>query len=170
MKKLVFVLVTTVLLSFTSSAQAAEIQGTFSLAPHKSDNVGEVVESAVAGMNFFIRHFAREKIARAAVANKEVTITSNGDKLIIRADGRRLPVTSADGARTTYRNRDGDVAHVQTRLEGNRLKQVFTTKKGSRTNLCELSSDGQEMAMKVIIQSVYFERPITYRLVYQKSS
>lgn len=170
MKKLGFVLLTTAWLSFTSGAQAAEIQGTFSLAPHKSDNVVEVVESAVSRMNFFIRHFAREKIAWAAVANKEVTITSNGDKLIIRADGRRLPVTSADGAPTTYRNRDGDVARVQTRLEGNRLEQIFTTGKGSRTNLCELSNDGREMAMKVVIQSVYFERPIIYRLVYQKSS
>jgi len=169
MKIRICILVTITLMSLVSIAQASDLQGTFSLLPRKSDNVGQAVESTVSKMNFVIRPFARKMITEAALPNKNVSITSSGNKLSILADGCQLPTASMDGTRTRYRNPDGVMIDMEMRLEGNRLEQIFATKNGSLTNLCELSQDGQELAVNVVIRSAYFEKPLTYKLVYQKS-
>jgi len=169
MKIQVFALVTITLMSLISMAQASDIQGTFSLLPRKSDNVGQAVESTVSKMNFVIRPFARKMITEAAIPNKKLCITSSGNKLSILADGCQLPVSSMDGTRTKYLNPDGVMIDMRMRLEGNRLEQIFATGNGSMTNLCELSQDGQELAVNVVIRSAYFEKPLTYKLVYEKS-
>lgn len=163
-------LITITLISLVSIAQAADLQGTFSLVLQKSDNVGQAVETTVSKMNIVIRPFAREMITKAAIASKKVSIKSYGNKLSILADGCQLPTTSMDGTRTKYRSHNGGIIEIRMRLEGNRLEQIFATKNGSMTNLCELSQDGQEMAINVVIRSTYFEKPLTYTLIYQKSS
>ncbi len=168
-RQVLCILVTITLFSLVSIAQAADLQGTFSLVLQKSDNIGQAVESTVSTMNVFIRPIARIMITKAAIANKSVSITSSENKLTILADGCKLPTFSMDGTRTKYRSHDGDIIDIRMRLEGNKLEQIFATKNGSMTNLCELSQDGQELAMKVVIRSAYFEIPLTYKLVYQKS-
>jgi len=170
MKRLVFSILTTLSLISVSIAQAADIQGTFLLVPQKSDNVAQIVESTVAKMNLFVRPFAREKIVKAARANKKVSIALSGNKISILADDNALPVTPADGTTIMYRNREGNVLALRMRMLGNKLEQTFVTDKGSRTDLCELSQDGNILEMRVIIRSDYFEEPMTYKLVYYKSS
>lgn len=169
MKMLVCALVTITLMSSVSIAQALDLQGTFSLLQRKSDNVGQAVESTVSKMNFVIRPFARKKITEAAIPNNNISINSSGNKVSILADGCQLPTASIDGSKTKYVNPDGEMIDMRMRMEGNRLEQIFATKNGSMTNLCELSQDGQELAVNVVIQSAYFEKPLTYRLVYQRS-
>jgi hypothetical protein len=169
MKIHVCALITITLISLASIAQASDLQGTFSLLPRKSDNVGQAVESTVSNMNFIIRPIARKMITEAAVPNQNISITSSGNKLSILADGCQLPTSTMDGTRTKYLNPDGVMIDMRMRLEGNRLEQIFATKNGSMTNLCELSQDGQELAVNVVIRSAYFEKPLTYKLVYQKS-
>jgi hypothetical protein len=170
MKRLVFSILTTLSLVSVPIAQAADIQGTFLLVPQQSDNVAQKVESTVSNMNLFIRSFARNKISKAARANQKVSIALSDNGISILADDNLLPVTPTDGTTLTYRNREGDILGLRTRMNGNKLEQTFITDKGSRTNVCELSDDGNILEMRVVIKSEYFDKPMTYKLVYHKSS
>ena len=170
MKRLVFSILTTLSLISVSIAQAADIQGTFLLVPQQSDNVAQKVESTIAQMNLFVRSFARNKISKAARANEKISITLSGNGISILADDNLLPVTPTDGTTLTYQNREGDVLGLRARMQGNKLEQTFITDKGSRTNVCEISNDGNTLEMRVIIRSDYFDNPMTYKLVYCKSS
>jgi hypothetical protein len=170
MKRLVFPILAAVSLAAVCIAQAADIEGTFLLVPQKSDNVVQVVESTVSKMNLFVRSYARKKVSKAAIANKKISIASSGNCISILADDHTLPTTPIDGTRTKYRNHDGDMLDIQMRLYGDTLEQTFITANGSRTNLCELSQDGKVLYMHVVIRSDYFEEPMTYNLVYHKSS
>jgi hypothetical protein len=195
-RQVIFVLVTIVLMSLISIAQfrgrlnrerpedgttrcgretparvqAAEIQGTFLLVPHKSDDIVQLVESTVSKVNAAIRPIARIIIANSIVANKMVSITSSGNTITILADGNQLPTVCIDGTARRYRSPDGDIVNVGMLLEGKRLEQIFSTEYGSMTNLCELSQDGHELTMKIVIRSAYFEKPLTYKLLYEKTS
>ncbi len=170
MKGWVFFIPTAILLASASIAQATDIEGTFLLVPQKSDNVVQIVESTVSRMNFFIRGIAREKIRKAAVVSHKVSITSSEKGITIHADSRTLPTAPADGTRAKYQSRSGDILDVRMRLEGKTLEQTFESRTGTRTNLCELSQDGNELDMRVVIRSDHLEKPITYKLVYQKIS
>ncbi len=170
MKGRVFFIPAVILLASVSIAQAADIQGTFLLVPQKSDNVVQIVESTVSRMNIFIRGIAREKIRKAAKVNQMVSITSSEKGITIHADDRTLPTAPADGTKAIYQSPSGDILDVRMRLEGKRLEQTFQSQTGTRTNLCELSQDGNELDMRVVIRSDHLEKPITYKLVYQKIS
>ena len=170
MKRVVLSILAIFSLTSVSISQAADIQGTFFLAPQQSDNVAQKVESTLARMNLFVRPFARDKISKAARANKKVSISLLDNGIRICADDNVLPVTPADGTTLTYRNREGDVLGLRMRMHDNKIEQTFVTDKGSRTNVCVLSNDGNTLEMHVVINSDYFDAPMTYKLVYHKSS
>ena len=169
MRKLIFSIFVILSLTLVSIAQAADIQGTFLLVPQKSDNVVQKVESTVARMNLFIRAFARDKIAKVARVHKKVSIALADKEISIVADDYALPPAPTDGSILMYHNREGDVLRLRTRLDGNRLEQTFLSDKGSRTNVCELSQDGNTLQMRVVIKSDYFDEPMKYTLVYSKN-
>jgi hypothetical protein len=169
MKRLVFSIVVILSLTLVSIAQAVDIQGTFVLVPQKSDDVVQKVESTVSRMNLFIRAFAKEKIIKVAKAHKIVSIAVEGNEISIVADDHALPSAPTDGSILTYNNREGDVLRLRTRLDGNKLEQTFLGDKGSRTNICELSEDGNTLEMRVVIKSDYFDEPMKYKLVYCKT-
>jgi hypothetical protein len=167
-KRLVFLIFVVLPLTCVPTTKAADIQGTFYLVPQKSDNVAQIEESTLAKMNFFIRPFARDKIDKVARVHKTVTIALSGKEISIGAGDYTLPTTSTDGATLTYHNREGDVLRVRTHLQDNKLEQTFLTDKGSRTNVCTLSQDGNTLEMRVVIKSDYFDQPMKYKLVYRK--
>ena len=169
MRKLIFSIFVILSLTLVSIAQAADIQGTFLLVPQKSDNVVQKVESTVARMNLFIRAFARDKITKAARVHERVSIALAGKEISIVVDDNALPPAPTDGSLLIYHNREGDVLRLRTRLDGNKLEQTFLSDKGSRTNVCELSQDGNILQMRVVIKSDYFDEPMKYTLVYCKN-
>ena len=169
MKRLVFCILAAFSLILVSNAQAADIQGTFLLVPQESDNVVQKVESTVSSMNMFVQSIARTKVSKAARASKKVSISLYGNKISIVADDNVLPATPIDGTTIHYHNRDGDTMGLRMYMHDNTLEQTFVNEKGSRTNFCELSPDGNRLEMHVIIKSDYFEEPMKYKLVYYKS-
>ena len=168
LKRLIFSIFVMLALTWAPTAKAADIQGTFFLVPEKSDNVAHIEESILAKMNLFVRSFARDKITKAARVHKRVSIALAGNKISIVADDHALPSAPTDGSILMYHNRDGDVLHLRTRFDGNKLEQTFVADKGSRTNICELSEDGNTLEMRVVIKSDYFDKPMKYTLVYCK--
>ncbi len=169
MKRFVLSLFVILSLTWAPDARAADMQGTFFLVPQKSDNVAHIEESVLAKMNFFVRPFARDKITKVARVHKRVSISLSGKEISIVADDHAFPPAPTDGTILRYHNREGDVMGLRTRLEGNKLEQTFLTDKGSRTNLCELSQDGNTLEMRVVIKSDYFDEPMEYTLVYCKN-
>ncbi|MGO9018160.1 MAG: hypothetical protein ACLQVJ_07395 [Syntrophobacteraceae bacterium] len=170
MKRLVFSLFVILSLTWVPASKAADIQGTFFLVPQKSDNVAHIEESILAKMNFFVRPFARDKITKVARVHKRVSIALSVNEISVVADDYVLPPAPTDGTILIYHNREGDALRFRTRLVGNKLEQTFFTDKGSRTNFCELSQDGNTLEMHVVIKSYYFDKPMTYTLVYYKES
>lgn len=168
MKRLIFSILVILALTWASAAKAADIQGTFFLVPQKSDNVAHIEESILAKMNLFVRPFARDKIVKAARVHERVSIALAGKEISIVADDHALPPAPTDGSILMYHNREGDVLRLRTRLDGNKLEQTFLSDKGSRTNVCELSEDGNTLEMHVVIKSDYFDEPMKYTLVYCK--
>jgi hypothetical protein len=169
MRRFVFSIFVILSLTWAPAAKAADIQGTFFLVPQKSDNVAHIEESVLAKMNVFVRPFARDKITKVARVHKRVSIALSGKKISIVADDYAFPPAPTDGTILRYHNREGDVMGLRTRLEGNKLEQTFLADKGSRTNLCELSQDGNTLEMRVVIKSDYFDEPMEYTLVYCKN-
>ncbi|MFZ0932200.1 MAG: hypothetical protein WAN11_26610 [Syntrophobacteraceae bacterium] len=170
MKRLVFSLFVILSITWVAASKAADIQGTFFLVPEKSDNVAHIEESILAKMNFFVRPFARDKITKVARVHKRVSIALSVKEISVVADDYVLPPAPTDGTMLIYHNREGDALRFRTRLVGNKLEQTFLTDKGSRTNFCELSQDGNTLEMHVVIKSDYFDKPMTYTLVYCKES
>jgi hypothetical protein len=169
MKRLVLSIFVILSLAWVSVSKAADIQGTFFLVPQKSDNFAHIEESILSKMNFFVRLFARGKISRIARVNKRVSIALSGNEIRIIADDYVLPPAPTDGTIITYLSREGNVMRLQTRLDGNKLEQTFLSDKGSRTNICELSQDGDTLVMHVVINSKYLDTPMKYTLVYCKN-
>ena len=169
MRKLIFSILAILSLTLVSIVQAADIQGTFLLVPQKSDNVVQKVDSTVARMNLFIRPFARDKITKVAKVHKRVSIALTGNEISIVTDDHALPSAPTDGTILIYNNPEGDVLRLRTRLDGNKLEQTFLSDKGSRTNVCELSQDGNTLQMHVVIKSDYFDEPMKYTIVYCKN-
>ncbi len=120
-------------------------------------------------MNLFVRPFARDKITKVARVHKRVYIALAGKEISIIVDDHALPHSPTDGSTLMYQDREGDVLRLRTRLEGNKLEQTFLSDKGSRTNVCELSQDGNTLQMRVVIKSDYFDEPMKYTLVYCKN-
>jgi hypothetical protein len=169
MKRLVFSILVIISLTWVQAAKASDIEGTFFLVPQKSDNVAHIEESILTKMNVFVRPFARDKITKVAKVHKRVSIALADKEISIIADDYALPPAPTDGSTLMYHNREGDVLRLQTRLDGNRLEQTFLADKGSRTNFCELSQDGNTLQMHVVIKSDYFDEPMKYTLVYCKN-
>lgn len=156
-------------LSLISYSQAADIQGAFYLVPQKSDNVTRIEDSVLSKMNALIRPFAIQKLNRAAKVHNKLLIVLSGKYISVIAGNDVLPTATTDGTLVMYRNREGDLVSLQTHLQGNTLEQTFSTDKGSRTNYCKLSNDGKTLKVHVIIRSDYFDRPMAYTLVYDKT-
>jgi hypothetical protein len=170
MKRWVLSILAVISLISVSIAQAADLEGTYMLVPQKSDNVEQMVDSTVSKMNSLVRTFAQSKVSHAARASKKVSIAHTEGGICIRTDDNALPIIPTDGTTFVYRNREGDVLGLRMRMHGNTLEQTFVTDRGSRTNLCELSQDGNVLEIHVIIKSDYFDQPMKYKLVYYKSS
>ncbi|MGC8493845.1 MAG: hypothetical protein ACP5SH_19145 [Syntrophobacteraceae bacterium] len=169
MRTLVFSVFIISSLSLISYSHAADIQGVFYLVPQKSANVTRIEDSVLSKMNALIRPFAIQKLNRAAEVHNKLSIVLSGKYIRVVAGNDVLPITNTDGTLVMYRNREGDLVSLQTHLQGNTLEQTFSTNNGSRTNYCKLSNDGTTLKMHVIIRSEYFDRPMVYTLVYDKT-
>jgi hypothetical protein len=169
MKRLVFSIFIILSLTWVPTSKADDLHGTFFLVPQKSDNVANIEESVVAKMNWFVRPFARNKITKVARVHKRVSIALSNSEICIVADDHTFPPTPTDGTVLMYRNREGETIGLRASWDGNKLEQTFLTDKGSRTNLCVLSQDGNTLEMHVVITSCYFDEPMKYTLVYCKN-
>ncbi len=149
-------------------AQTANLQGTFTYVPEKSDNVDQAIEVAVSRLNFFVRSIARKRLREMNEPYQRIAIEMTPTQISITGDKSAPIRTAADGTPGDWRDEDVEVFKVSTRWEGNVLKQEFSAKNGQRINAYEVSPDDQTLTMRVTVSSMRLKEPVKYRLVYQR--
>ncbi len=156
----------------TSSLHADQftIQGAFKLDPQKSDNIEQAIETAVAPMIFPFRYFMRNRLLKLNIPYPNLFIQLPPHEVVFAIDERPPIRTPNDGKPIQWTRDDGEALMVSTKLGKMELDQTFAAKDGKRVNNYELSPDGQELLMHVTLISHRLKGPVSYTLVYHRSS
>jgi hypothetical protein len=143
--------------------------GSYVFRPSASDNVAEVINVAVARMNFVTRPIARGRLRRTNQPYQRIVIGFGNGQVSIAVDRRSPIVTPANGTPVDWAREDGERLKVSTEWANGRLEQTFEAEDGRRINAYSLSPDGRTLTLSVTLTSPRLARPITYKLVYDRA-
>ena len=173
---LLCVLALSAVLPMTASAQQnSDFRGTWLFNRAASDDINAAINRAVAPMNVIVRQIARPRLRSTNTAYPRITFAlENG--LRVEMQGRPALSTPADGSPVLWQRETGrtcpqvrgDCVRVTSEWKNGQLEQAFQAEDGRRVNLYSLSADGRTLTMNVTITSERLERPLTYKLVYNR--
>jgi sugar lactone lactonase YvrE len=156
--------------STLAAAQGSSLDGTYILDQTDSDNINEVIETAVGKLNFLTRDIARGRLERLNPAYRQLVITSSPNEIDVTVDNQRPLRTPVKGAPVAWVGPDGGKVKASMQLAGRHLAQTFTSADGRRTNDYILSPDGRTLTMQVTETSPRLSQAITYKQVYRRAS
>jgi hypothetical protein len=156
--------------SSTLAAQESGLDGTYILDQTDSDNINEVIETAVEKMNFVTRDIARGRLEKLNPAYHKVAITSSANEISVTVDNQPPLRTPAKGAPVAWVGPDGGKVNASMQLTGRLLAQTFTSADGRRVNDYTLSPDRRTLTMQVTETSPRLSQTITYKQVYRRVS
>ena len=154
--------------STLTAAQSSTLDGTYVLDQNESDNINEVIESAVGKQNFLTRDIARERLKKLNPAYRQIAISSPPNEISVTADNQPPLTTPANGAPVAWTAPDGRNVNASMQLVGGRLAQKFTSADGRRVNNFALGPDGRTLTMHVTETSPKLSETITYKQVYRR--
>ena len=135
--------------STLAAAQESSLDGTYILDQTDSDNINEVVATAVGKLNFLTRDVARGRLKKLNPAYRQVTITSSPNEISVTVDNQPTLRTPAKGEPVAWVGPDGGKVNASMQLADRRLEQTFTSADGRRVNDYTLSPDGRTLTMQV---------------------
>ena len=153
-----------------AAARESGLDGTYILDQTDSDNINEVIETAVEKLDFVTRDIARGRLEKVNPAYRKVTITSSPNQISVTVDNQPPLTTPAKGAPVAWVGPDGGKVNASMQLAGRRLAQTFTSADGRRVNDYTLSPDGRTLTMQVTETSPRLSQTITYKQVYRRVS
>jgi hypothetical protein len=153
-----------------AAAQESSLDGTYILDQTDSDNINEVIETAVGKLNSVMRDIARGRLEKLNPAYRKVAITSSPNEISVTVDNQPPLRTPAKGAPVAWAAPDGGQVNASMQLAGRRLAQTFTSADGRRVNNYTLSPDGRTLTMQVTETSPRLSQTITYKQVYRRVS
>ena len=153
-----------------AAAQEPGLDGTYILDETDSDNINEVIETAVEKLNFVTRDIARGRLKKLNPAYRQVAITSSPNEISVAVDNQPPLRTPAKGTPVAWVDPDGGKVNASMQLAGRRLAQTFTSADGRRINGYTLSPDGRTLTMQVTETSPRLSQTITYKQVYRRVS
>jgi hypothetical protein len=156
--------------STLAAAQESGLDGTYILDQNDSDNINEVIETAVEKLNFVTRDIARGRLEKLNPAYHKVAITSSPNEISVTVDNQPPLRTPAKGAPVAWVGPDGGKVNASMQLTGRLLAQTFTSADGRRVNDYTLSPDGRTLTMQVTETSPRLSQTITYKQVYRRVS
>ncbi|HEX4707968.1 MAG TPA: hypothetical protein VH229_09600 [Candidatus Udaeobacter sp.] len=156
--------------STLAAAKGSSLDGTYILDQTDSDNINEVIETAVGKLNFLTRDIARGRLEKLNPAYRKVAIISSPDEISVTVDNQRPLQTPVKGAPVAWVGPDGGKVKASMQLAGRRLAQTFTSADGRRVNDYTLSPDGRTLTMQVTETSPRLSQTITYKQVYRRAS
>ncbi|HEU0012855.1 MAG TPA: hypothetical protein VFQ45_04190 [Longimicrobium sp.] len=172
-------LVVSALLPLAGSAQQnSDYRGTWVLNRQASDDINVAINRAIAPMNVLVRQIARPRLRSTNTAYPRITIAFDNNNIRVDMQGRPSVSSPASGAPVLWQRETGrtctqvrgDCIRVTSEWENGKLEQTFQADDGRRVNLYSLSADGRTLTMNVTITSEKLERPLTYKLVYNRGS
>ena len=153
-----------------AAAQESSLDGTYILDQTDSDNINEVIETAVEKLDFVTRDIARGRLEKLNPAYRKVAITSSQNEISVTVDNQPPLRTPAKGTPVAWAGPDGEKVNASMQLAGRRLAQTFTSADGRRVNDYTLSPDGRTLTMQVTETSPRLSQTITYKQVYRRVS
>ena len=135
--------------STPAAAQESSLDGTYTLDQTDSDNINEVIETAVGKLDFVRRDIARGRLEKLNPAYRKVAITSSPNEIDVTVDNQPPLRAPAKGAPVTWVGPEGGKVKASMQLAGRRLAQTFTSADGRRVNNYTLSPDGRTLTMQV---------------------
>src|SRR6476660_5224000 len=156
--------------STVAAAQESGLDGTYILDQTDSDNINEVIKTAVEKLDFVRRDIARGRLKKLNPAYRQVAITSSSNEISVTVDNRPPLHAPAKGAPVAWVGPDGRKVNVSMQLVGEHLEQTFTSANGHRVNDYTLSPDGRTLTMQVTETSPRLPQSITYKQVYRRVS
>ena len=151
--------------STLAAAQESGLDGTYILDVTDSDNINEVIETAVEKLNFVTRDIARGRLKKLNPAYRQVAISSSLNEIDVTVDNQPPLRTPAKGAPVAWVGPDEGKVNASTQLAGRRLAQTFTSGDGRRVNDYTLSPDGRTLTMQVTETSARLSETIKYKQV-----
>jgi hypothetical protein len=143
--------------------------GTYKLDDAQSDNIDNAIDRGMNGLNFLVRHFARDRLKKLNPAYRTVSISSSAREISIVVDNQPALKLPADGSTVVYTSPAGNKTNVKVRFEGAHLLQEFDSADGHRVNDYTLSPDGRVLTMQVTETSSRLSAPIKYKQVYRRT-
>jgi hypothetical protein len=156
--------------STLTAAQESRLDGTYILDETDSENINEVIETAVGKLSFVTRDIARERLEKLNPAYRKVAITSSPNEISVTVDNQPPLRTQAKGPPVAWASPDGGKVNASMQLAGRCLAQTFTSEEGRRVNEYTLSPDGRTLTMQVTETSPRLSQTITYKQVYRRVS
>ena len=135
--------------STLAAAQESSLDGTYILDVTDSDNINEVIETAVGKLDFVRREIARCRLEKVNPAYRKVVITSSPSEIGVTVDNQPPLRAPAKGAPVAWVAPDGRNVNASMQLAGGHLAQTFTSTDGRRVNNYTLSPDGRTLTMQV---------------------
>jgi hypothetical protein len=156
--------------STLAATHESGLDGTYILDAADSDNINELIETAVGKLDFVRRDIARGRLEKLNPAYHKVAITSSLNEISVNVDNQPPLQTPPNGAPVAWVAPDGRKVTASMQLEGRHLAQTFTSADGRRVNDYTLSPDGRTLTMQVTETSPRLSQTITYKQVYRRVS
>ncbi|MCX4247439.1 hypothetical protein [Paraliomyxa miuraensis] len=154
----------------TSSTAAVPFTGTFRFAGGEAQRQGVVdaVERAVQALLPIFHELARKRLSAANVIPQAVTLSMEGDDLVVvygDLEPQRAPL---DGSVRTWHNREGTKVNLKHERRGNTLVQTSWGGGGRRVMVWSFDDEGKRLRLHSTMSSPHLPVAIDYRLTFAR--
>jgi hypothetical protein len=149
-------------------AQQSTIDGTYTFDAKRSDDINATIESGVANMNFIVRPIARSRLKKTNPAYQRIVISHDASEIVVTLDARKPIRMPASGTSIKWTREDGEKFDLKGELQESMLKQTYVAEDGTRINEFQASKDGLTMTLHVTLISERLDKPLQYKLSYQR--
>ena len=134
---------------FVAANTQPAFDGTYKLDDAQSDNIDTAIDQGVKGLNFLVRHIARNRLKKLNPGYRTVSITSSDSEISIVVDNQPALKMATNGSAVVWTSPAGGKTNVKVRFENGHLLQQFDSPDGHRVNDYTLSPDGRVLTMQV---------------------
>jgi hypothetical protein len=163
-----FMLATLGLWGVRSNADDHSLVGIYDLDASRSDDIQGAIRAGTAEMNFAIRGIARDRTAAINPRYATIAIAHESKEVIVTFSAHEPLHVSLDGPSTDWIREDGGHWMASAQWNDSKLIMHMVNDNGRRTNIFDLSPDGQVMSLHVEITSPHLSGPIRYTLAYKR--
>jgi len=155
----------------TGDTEALVFAGEFGFAggQRQREGVADAVERAVEALLPIFRDFARKRLARANAVPKSVSLSMQGDELVIIYGDLEPMRAPLDGSVRHWHNREG--TRVKLKFERRGEDQIVQTTWGGggrRVMVWTLDREGQRLRLQSTMSSPSLPVSVDYRLTFRR--